>query len=318
MLTFRNYIASRPTNINTVYAAAALALKVADPEKYILDFAESHYPQIYPELVMTLCEAAPPVATPAGDAAAGGGAVDPKVAPKDAGDHDPQERTSIGDIISNIASWFTGGGAQRNFNNAITALKKVKGVFDTVKVPEELLANDERFQGYDDFVKQLGAGMEQLQKSNDAPALAGMIDALKANPEKRQVNQDKVGEDDGEAQHLRDAQAHERIDHRVLLEWRAAGPVRAAAPGACSGGYPDSEPRFIAGDARHHQAVAGERLVRQGHSLGRDAGSRGELREQGHRGRLDGQIVHGARLVPDDARRQRSASGRAAGHRRDR
>ena len=198
MLTFRNYIASRPTNINTVYAAAALALKVADPEKYILDFAESHYPQIYPELVMTLCEAAPPVATPAGDAAAGGGAVDPKVAPKDAGDHDPQERTSIGDIISNIASWFTGGGAQRNFNNAITALKKVKGVFDTVKVPEELLANDERFQGYDDFVKQLGAGMEQLQKSNDAPALAGMIDALKANPEKFQVNQDKVGELDGE------------------------------------------------------------------------------------------------------------------------
>jgi len=199
MLTFRNYIAGRPSNTNTVYTAAALALKVRDPEKYILDFAESHHPHIYPELVMTLCESDPPLPEPAPPTDAGDSQLqdDEKVAAASQKVRQTAHNTAqaynqsgLGDLISKIASWFGSGNAQKQFTDALTALGKVKGVFDTVRVPDDLKANDERFQGYDEFVKQLNAGIEQLQTTKEAPALVALIDALKKNPEKFQVNSD--------------------------------------------------------------------------------------------------------------------------------
>lgn len=213
MLTFKNYLSARPTNLQTAQVAVELAVKVADPESYILDFAEQRYPHLYPQLVRRFTESAPALPS---DAAGGD---EPGAMPTDAGNSGTNpaiskrgkqfnnmmgglkqaaNETGISGLLGKIAGWFGGGGAQKNFETAMKSLQKVKGVFDTIKVPDALVQNDERFKNYAGFVEELGTAMQSLQKFKDAPEIAGLLDQLKKNPEQFQINQEAAKSVDAE------------------------------------------------------------------------------------------------------------------------
>lgn len=191
MQTFKSYISGNATNRKSVQLAFDLLMRGIDPEKFILDFTEDHCPHIFTELIL---EADGPVDDPsAPDAAApttGGGGTNPAIS-KATGEFNKMmggfkqasDEMGISGLIGKIASWFGGGGPQKQFDKAMQALGKVRAAFH-VKPSDEIKNSDKRFADYDKFLAGLDEAIKTLGGFKQAPAMLAAIEQLQKNPEK--------------------------------------------------------------------------------------------------------------------------------------
>jgi len=200
MLTFSNFMTGRASYRRAAFAAARLAVLTRDPEAYILKFAEHRSPKLYHKLLL---EATPAPPTDDDDnstpAMPGDSANAPNKKISDAGAQFRQftgglkqaaDETGLSGLISKIASWFGGGGAQKNFKTAMDALGKVNKIVNAVKPSVKSLTDsgDEQFKDFDDFVKALEGSIKSLQGIADAQQLTGLIDKLQKDPDSFQID----------------------------------------------------------------------------------------------------------------------------------
>lgn len=190
MLTFKNYIEGRSTRNQTVLVAAHLATKTRDPEAFVLDFAEAHYPHLYPRLVKAIYlendALSPPGLSPEDESTPTQGGKNPAVSQaagnfKNAigGMKQAMDETGISGFFANL---FGGGGARKNFDKAMKSLEKVNGVIATLKMPDEVKNSDNGLEGYDDFVEKLGGAIASMKDLSGKADMLKIADQVKKNP----------------------------------------------------------------------------------------------------------------------------------------
>ncbi len=204
MQTFKNYLSQSPTNNKSIQLARNLVVRTEDTEKFILDFAEEYYPEIFASIILEAVPPPPsnvqdPPSSNGGNGGFAGAAGKIAGAPmKAAGSYlkgvkQASDESGLSDIIGKISSWFGGGGPAEQFDKAMKALSKVKTAFH-LRPSKELLTQDKRFQNYDNFIAALDAAIKNLGEFKQAPEMLAVIDQLRKNPEKFEMSPDAKGE----------------------------------------------------------------------------------------------------------------------------
>jgi hypothetical protein len=193
MQTFKSYISGGATSRKSVQLAFDLLMRGIDPEKFILDFTEENCPHIFTELILETGAPGGPVddpATPDAAAPTASGGTN-KTISKATGEFNKMmggfkqasDEMGITGLLGKIASWFGGGGPQKQFDKAMEALGKVRSAFH-VKPSDEIKNSDKRFADYDKFLAGLDEAIKTLGGFKQAPAMLAAIEQLQKNPEK--------------------------------------------------------------------------------------------------------------------------------------
>lgn len=179
MLTFQHYIHGRGNRGKYLLmgeAAKSLASITDDPEGFLLDLVEHSIPHAHaPLLEAFYLEADPgPVDDPSAP-----DAPRPASAVSGGSEYNASDSGSIMDWLRDL---FGGGGAEKSFNRALTALKKVDSVLRTVRVPPEAQGEDGAAPGYDEYRDKMSELYKALTEMGKQSKNLNVADAIKKDP----------------------------------------------------------------------------------------------------------------------------------------
>jgi len=182
MLKFKTYMSDRSRLLKLGEVSRELARKTEDPQKFILDFAEERFPHLYEPLLEAFYLEADAVPGPTVAAAGEKPATDAAASTKGDAARPPGE-VPHGGILDWLKDLFSGGGAAKNFDKALTSMTKVASVVKTIKIPEDLQqTKGSGVEGYDEFSKELDGVLSTMKNLSEKSRMLQVADAIKRDP----------------------------------------------------------------------------------------------------------------------------------------
>jgi hypothetical protein len=189
MQTFRNYLSTtsnRSHFLEMGKAARVLASITDDPRGIILDIVEEQMPYLYGPLLeafyLETDDSHPALPADAGVAPASDDTHPPRPPDAVAGGDNKAGASDSGSVMDWLRNLFGGGGAEKSFGRAITALTKVDSVLQTINVPPEAQAEGGMAVGYDDYKKNVNELFKKLKELGGQSKLLNVADSIKKDP----------------------------------------------------------------------------------------------------------------------------------------
>ena len=187
MQTFKGYLSNRNRYLKLGEAARGLALMTDDPEGLILDLVEDRMPHLHGPLLEAFYLEADegPTDMPPGTPAPVATGEEPPARPAGAvagGSGVANNASDSGSIMDWLRNLFGGGGAEKSFGRAMTALTKVDSVLKTIHIPAESQAEGSPAAGYDQYKKDFAEMMEKIKELATQSKVLNVADAIKKDP----------------------------------------------------------------------------------------------------------------------------------------